>query len=157
MSKSIPATMDQALAKIRKYLDENKPAEAIEFISRFGAANAALKNLYGVCLMRTGQLDKALEVYRGICIGHGVSLKSDAPIAHMVNYATVLLQHRNVAGCQDVLRHIEQSNHPGTARIQAALDRWRASLSSWERLKLRLSDYRPEKPIELESPLGVVS
>lgn len=157
MSKSNPASLQEALARIRALLDENRPKDAIELILRFGMSNAELRNAYGVCLMRAGELDKALEVYRGLCISDGVSLRMEAPTVQMVNYATVLLLKRNLSGCLSVLRHIQASSHPAAARLQTAIDRWKRSHTWFQRLRITLSDYAPATPIELDFPPGEVS
>ncbi|MBE7508518.1 MAG: hypothetical protein HS101_19860 [Planctomycetia bacterium] len=155
MSKSNPPTLERALAQVRDLLDQNKPSEAIELITRFGAKNEEIRNAYGVCLMRIGEYDKALEVYRGLCISQGVCLKPDAPIMHLINYATVLLLLQNVAGCIDILRQIPASSHPGAMRVQSAVDQWRKSLHWWQRLGW-LGGIEPNVAIDLDYPPGVL-
>lgn len=154
MSKSNPASLQEALARIRALLEQNRPMDAIELIRKTGMSNAELRNAYGVCLMRAGELDKALEVYRGLCISDGVSLKSKAPVVHLVNYATALLLKRNVPGCLSVLRHIPNSSRPAAARLLSAIDRWRRSHTWFQRLKSALSDRVPATSIELDFPPG---
>ncbi|HKQ49715.1 MAG TPA: hypothetical protein VJZ71_16700 [Phycisphaerae bacterium] len=156
MSKSNPATLERALAQVRDLLDQDKPGDAINLIMRFGAKNAEIRNAYGVCLMRLGEFAKALEVYRGLCISQGVSLKPDAPVVHLINYATVLLLLQNVAGCIDILRQIPASSHIGATRVQSAVDRWRRSLRWWQRLGW-LGGIEPNVAIHLDYPPGVLA
>ncbi|MBE7506191.1 MAG: hypothetical protein HS101_07870 [Planctomycetia bacterium] len=155
MRKSSPETQERAIALISDLLDQDKPADALDVIARFGAKNDEIRNAYGVCLMRLGELDKALEVYRSLCISQGVCLKPDAPVAHLINYATDLLLLQNVAGCIDILREIRASSHPGAARVQSAVDQWRRSLRWWQRLSL-LVGIEPDVAIRLEYPPGVL-
>lgn len=156
MNKSNPSTLERALAQVRDLLEQNKPGEAIELIKQYGSKNEAIRNAYGVCLMRIGEHGKALEVYRGLCISQGVCLRPDAPVVHLVNYATALLLLQNVAGCIDILRQIPASSHPGATRVQSAIDRWRKSLSFWQRLGL-LCGVEPGTAIQLNYPPGVLA
>lgn len=154
MSKSNFASLEQALAQVRKLVDEDNAREALDVIAKFGANSAEMRNAYGVCLMRAGDLDKAIETYRGLCVGEGVNLRSDAPPVHLTNFATALLLKGNLTGCLDILHHLQGSPHPAAARLQAAIDRWRQSLTWWQRLGLSTGAYEPRKPVDLGFPPG---
>lgn len=156
MSKSNPPTLERALAQVRDLLEQNKPREAIALITQFGAKNEQIRNAYGVCLMRIGEHDKALEVYRGLCISQGVCLKPDAPVVHLVNYATALLLLHNISGCMDILRQVPALDHPGAMRLRSAVDRWRKSLNLWQRLGW-LCGVEPGAAIQLDDPPGVLA
>ena len=100
MSKANPGSVSAALARVQSFLNERQPQKAIEFLMRTGMGNADLRNAYGVCLMRAGELDKALDVYQALCLSGTVCLKPNVPTLHRANYAAVLLRKGNLSGCR---------------------------------------------------------
>lgn len=149
MSNSKPANTAHALAKVRALAAENNVGGAIEYIKSIGMSNVQLRNAFGVCLIRAGELDKATDTFRALCVGEGVVLKSDADPLHLTNYATALLLKGNVSGCLNILQHLRDSEHAATARLRDAVERWRASLSWWQRFNVNLGTYEPGEQIEL--------
>lgn len=157
MSRSNPVTLEQALTQVRDLLDNDRPRDAIDLIAKFGANNSELRNAYGVCLMRAEEYEKALDVYRNLCVGQGVALKSDAPVVHLVNYATALLLQQNVEGCLDILQKLRPLSHSAAIRLQTAVDRWRQSLPWWQRLGMKIGAIEPNVKVKLDFPPGGLS
>jgi hypothetical protein len=154
MSKQNFKSNTEALARARELLDENRPKDAAELLQKGGLSNSTLANAYGVCLMRCGELDKALEVYRNLCMSTSVCVKRDARAEQLANYATALLLKRNLSGCVRALREIRDPSHVAAVRLQDAIHQWKRSLSWTQRVRLRLWDHVPSQPIELGFPPG---
>jgi hypothetical protein len=119
--------------------------------------NAELSNAYGVCLMRAGELDKAVDVFQGLCLSSSVCFKLDASALCLANYATALLLKGNVSGCVGVLRQARNQAHPAVRRLLDAIARWRSSLSWVERLRMVTSGRLLEKPVDLGREPGDVT
>lgn len=130
-------------------LDQQKPLEAAELVAQYGTGEPKLRNALGVCLMRAGELGRALDLYKALCVEEGVVLRHNLPTPYLVNYATVLLLMRNVSGCAAVLHQMNGSDHPALARLRAALDRWINSHGWFTRFRIRNMDHVPAAPIEL--------
>ena len=154
MSKHNFKSLAEALARVQALLDENRPQDAAELLRRSGISNSTLSNAYGVCLMRCGELDKALDVYHNLCLSTSVCVKRDVPAEHMANYATALLLKRNVSGCRAVLQQIRESSNPAVVRLRSAIYQWEQSLSWAQRIRLKLLGRMPSRPIELPFPPG---
>jgi hypothetical protein len=149
MSKDNPGSVCEALARVQSFLSEGRSDKAIEFLSRLGMGNPDLSNAYGVCLMRAGALDKAVEVYQNLCLNGSVCVKLNASTLHLANYATALLLKGNLSGCWAVLRQARDPSHPAVRRVQDAIQHWRRSLSWIQRLRMTLTDHPPGKPVDL--------
>ncbi len=154
MKTSNNGILEQAIVNIRKLLAENRETEALEFVTRVGPGDDRMRNALGVCLMRVGNLDAAINVYRGFCIDEGVSLKSDVSPLHLVNYATALVLKGNVGGCLTILHQLRGSRHPAADQLEAVVERWRSALPWWRRLGLKLGTYEPREGPDLGFPPG---
>jgi Flp pilus assembly protein TadD len=154
MSKANPGSTRESLAQVQSFLNEGQPERGIEYLLRIGTHNAELRNAYGVCLLRAGQIDKALELYQTLCLNGSICLKRDVPTLHMANYATALLCAGNLAGCQAALRQVRDPAHPAVTRIRDAIQRWRQSLTWLQRMRSCFGDRLAERPVELGFDLG---
>lgn len=154
MEKLNHGSLERAIANIRGLLAENREKEALELVTRLGPGDDKMRNAYGVCLMRVGKLDAAIDVYRGLCIDEGVSLNSNTPPLHLVNYATALALKGNVGGCLAILQHLRESRHPAVDRLRAVVERWCSALPWWRRLGLKLGTYEPREGPDLGFPPG---
>jgi hypothetical protein len=150
-----PEKAGEVLAVVRKLLNEGKPKDAIDRLRRFGATCPELTNAYGVCFMRAGEMAKAVELYRNLCIGEGgVCLRPDVSIVFKRNFATALLLAGNVAGSLSVLREISREDDPGVVRLRAEIARWKRSLTWLERCWFAMSGEAPKRPVVLDFPPG---
>ena len=150
-----PEKVSDVLALVRKLLDAAKPENAIELIQKQGTRSAELTNAHGVALMRNGDAAKAVEVYRSLCINEsGFSIRQNVPTTIKVNYATALLLANNVTGCLATLREINEKNNPNVLKLRAAINRWRRSLSWWQRLAFAWYGAEPNRPVPLDFPPG---
>jgi hypothetical protein len=150
-----PEKVSDVLALVQTLLDVGKPKEAVELLRKYGMGSSELSNAYGVALMRAGEAVKAVEVYRRVCLDvSGVCLKAKLPTVLKANYATALLLAKNVSGCLVLLREIAQEQDPYMQKLRAAIDRWRRSLSWWERLAFDWYGADPDKPVPLDFQPG---
>jgi hypothetical protein len=156
MSNANPGSVREALLRVEAFLHAGQPGKAIEFIVRCRVGSAELTNAYGVCLMRAGELDKAIDVFQGLCLSGSVCFKTNVSALHMANYATALLLKGNVSGGVGVLRQTRDQSHPAVRRLLSAVARWRGSLSWIERLRMVMSGRLQDKPVELGGEPGEV-
>ena len=148
-----PERSSDVLELVRARLNEGKPREALDLLRRYGISSEELRNAYGVCLMRTGELAKAVEAYRDLVIDRsGVCLKPEAPAVFKTNFATALLLTNNVSGCLSVLKEVGPAQHPAVIRLRAAIARWRCSLGWRQRIAFALYGKEPGKPVLLDGP-----
>ena len=149
MSKSNLGSTHEVLARVQSLLHEGQPNKAIELLSRCRMGNPELSNAYEFCLLRAGELDKAVDVYQGLCLNGSVCFKPGSSTLHLVNYATALLLKGNVSGCLAALHRAPDPSHPAAQRLLDAIQRWQRSLGWVQRLRMALASYRPAKPVEL--------
>lgn len=150
----IPETSAEMLAVLAQKLNAGKVREAADQLRHYGTGSHELMNAYGVILMWSGDTAKAVDVYRHLVMGGGVSLRSDLPVLYKTNFAAALLLNGNVSGCQGVLDEIDQEHNAGVIRLRLAIRRWKKSLSPWRRLWFMLSGEAPKQSVTLNFPPG---
>jgi Flp pilus assembly protein TadD len=154
MSKTNPASVDEAISRVQSLLSEGQVRKAIELLLRADMGNSELRNAYGVCLMRAGELDKAVDVYQSLCLNGTICLKPNVSTLHMANYAAALLLKGNLSGCLAALHQAPDQSHPAAHRVKDAIQRWRRSLTWMQRLRLVVFGHLPEKPVDLGTEPG---
>ena len=111
-----------------------------------------LKNNRAVDLLRTGQIEKSLEILRGLLFpGDGVIMRDDVPPAIKANFVTALLLKQNIEAAESWLRHESRSSHPRFDELKSAIAVWRAGLSWSQKLGIR-----QKSPISLTFTPGEV-
>lgn len=146
---------EQTWRKAISLLEKNEAKQAMELVSPHAKENHQLTNLYGVCLMRAGNPQAAVQVYRSLVLaGNGLDLRSDVPTVYVANYATALFLADNIPGGYQVLTQLaRREKHPAAAKLQDAMDRWFRGLSFWQRLNYRLGG-QPSIPVTFDFPPG---
>ncbi len=145
----------EALDRVRDLLNQNRAEEAADSVVRFGLGNIELINAYGVCLIRAGHVDKALETYRNLCLdSNGVTLKANVPSVPVANFATALLLKGNVRGCLETLAHVRDGADPPITRVREAVERWKRSLGVLQRAKVAMFGEVPAGSVSLGFPPG---
>lgn len=133
---------------VRRLMDGNQLDAALK-LAREGGGTAWLKNARGVCLMRMGKHQEALDLYRGLVLQSGtIWMRPESPTACKVNFATALLLAGHPAGCDGVLAEINREDHPAVIRLRLALKQWKSELSVWQRLLLAIGQ-EPSHPATL--------
>jgi hypothetical protein len=149
-----PADIAEVLCRAGQMLEEEGPRKAFELLAKSREASPWLTNARGVCLLRMGETQRALELFRGLAMaasGHG--LNNDAPTQFKTNYATAQLLAGNMTGCIVALGQARDEGHPAVQNLRAALRSWRQGLSFWEKVCSALgADIG--RPVELDFPPG---
>jgi predicted Zn-dependent protease len=143
-----PPEHSAVLNQVEKLLQAGQPKQALDLLARSKDHSPWSTNAAGVCLLRLGQADRAVELYRNLVLS-GLFLRPDVPTAWKVNFATALLMADNLAGCVRVLAEIQEEDHPGVQRLRAALQSWHDRLSVWEKIRWLLGG-QPARRVELD-------
>lgn len=149
------AGQDEVLARVRRHLDDGRPEKALEAIRRAKAKSVWLTNAAGVCQLRLGDAQAAVETFRGLVVTGGIQLRDDIPPVFKLNFAAALLAAGNIDGFLSALSEVGDQ-HPAAGRYRDAYRRWLAGHSRWQQLKMALGG-QPSRPFEADFPLGEVS
>jgi hypothetical protein len=150
------ANMTAALQHIRELLEHNRPDEALNFITHSDNGAPEMENARGVCLLRVGRLDEAIEVLRDVTYQGLLDIPDDAPALFQVNLAVAMLRANRVkGGALMIADRLNGNEHPEAARLKAAVRQWKESLGPLGRLCCRLGLY-PAKPVPLDERAGAV-
>jgi len=133
-SRQWPADVADLLGRAAQLLEAGAALKALDLLSRADGGPWVV-NARGVCLLRLGDAERALEVFRGLALGTaGFGLKEDAPTVFKTNYATAQLLSGKMTACVVTLSQTRDEGHPAVQRVRAAIRRWERSLSFWERI-----------------------
>ncbi len=108
----------------------------------------------GVCLMRAGRVENAVDVYRAFVLTPGTLLeRPDVNNAYKRNFATALLIRGLPSGALTVLKDTREPDHPMAVRLYAAIKQWEKSLSWLRRLDWKINSIEPANcriPLDFE-------
>lgn len=151
------ANMSAALQHIRELLDQDRPDEALNIVTRSGDDSPEMNNARGVCLLRLGRLDEAVKVLQDItCQGVAAGMSHHAPSLFQVNFAIAMLRaNREKGGALLISDWLNGNEHPEAARLKAAVRQWKKSIGPLGRLRCRLGAY-PATPVPLDERAGAV-
>lgn len=142
------------LHQVQALLEQGRPEHALELLRPVRRCSGVMENAYGVCLLRSGQLEQATSVFRSLVLsGTGFSLRPNVPTVFKTNYGTALLLGMHVDGCVSVLNQIEDQQHPAVARLRTAIEQWKTSLSRLRRLLISFAGL-PDGKVPLGFPPG---
>ena len=145
------------LDRVRQLLDEGRPEKAVDVLHRIGSDSPVIRNAYAVCLMRMGETEKAVSVYRRLLLpDDGVVLRDDAPVLFKTNFATALLMENNLSGCIGILNDMKDEQAPSVKRLRNALTRWRKSVGWWRWLLVARFGMSPARPVPMDFAPGEV-
>ena len=148
-----PPEARAVMSQVELFLRAGQPRRALDLLARGKVQSPWATNATGVCLLRLGQADRAVELFRPLVLAGSLFVRPDVPTAWKVNFATALLLTDNLSGCVEVLADIQEEDHPGVQRLRAALREWRGRLSLWERVRWFLGE-QPDRRVELDFPPG---
>jgi tetratricopeptide (TPR) repeat protein len=143
----------------RIYVDARRCMDAGDYekarqILNAGGSSDDMKNAKGVCLMRLGQFDEALRLYRNLVLQSGTMwMRPDVPVTWKVNFCTALLLAGHSAGCAASLAEINRNAHPAVVKLREAIADWKRGLSLWERFLWWIGQ-EPQHPVTLKFPPG---
>lgn len=139
--------------QIEKLLQAGQPKKALDVLARTKDHSPWSTNAIAVCLLRLGQAEQAVELFRNLVLSGSLFLRRDVPTAWKVNFATALLMTDNLPGCIQVLRDIQEEDHPGVQRLRKAIRQWEKELSLWEKIQWHLGG-QPARCVRLNCPPG---
>jgi hypothetical protein len=141
--------LSELLDHIGRLLQEGKPKKALDVLTRSSADSREAVNARGVCLLRLGEVRRAIELFRGLVLAPGgLVLRPDVPTTFKTNFATALLMDGNIAGCTSVLSDVREEEHPAVRKLRAAIRRWKEGMSFWEKVSWHLGS-APDRAVEL--------
>lgn len=148
---------DEALDRVLAALSAGSNRNAVEIAERAGRGTPELRNAYGVALMRTGAAQRAVDVFRPICLdASGIGLRAKAAPEFVANFAAALALSGNVSGAEAILHDLNQDTHPAVRSVRDAIARWRNSMTWWDRLLFSLYGRQPKRAISFEQPAGSI-
>jgi hypothetical protein len=149
-----PAEVADVLAKVERQLQEGEVIRALEAIGRARISSPWLANAAGVCQLRLGNTQTAVDQFRALVLASGgLILREDVPTAFKTNYATALLASGNLSGGIRVLEEIRDEDNPLVERLRSAIHDWKKSLTMWQTVTWYLGG-EPPRPLVLDFPLG---
>lgn len=138
---------------VRGLLNSGKPDQALQYIDRNGQNNQPMVNARGVCLMRLGRVEAAVEVLRDLTFHGLVCIPSDTPPLYQANYATALLMKGYTQEALEILASLAPNQHPYIAALYETVAEWKKTLNVFLQLSCRIKLY-PSKRIPLKYPPG---
>ena len=146
-------TPQEKLEYLREMLTAGDVPKALAILQKDGCRTPELKNALGVCLMRDGKIDQAMQVLRELVFGKLICIPSDTPPLYQANYATVLLckQYNQVA--IGIIRNLPTSAHPYIVQLRWCIGQWQKKLPFGRRMLSRVGFY-PAAAIPLTMPPG---
>lgn len=148
-TSAMPPEIADAVQQAQKLLQAGDPAKALDLLSRVKGRSPWLTNAMAVCHLRLGNSQAAVDILRGLVLASGgVVMRADMPTVFKVNFAAALLSIGNQGGCQSVLSEIGPG-HPSADRLRACIDRWRNSLTLWEKFSWYMGG-QPDRPVSLD-------
>ena len=118
-------------------------AGAADFLTQAGR-DPQVRNALGVCLMRIGSVDKAVDVFRSFVLIPGTVLeRPEVSNASKRNFATALLMKGFPSGTLSILTAIDDPGHPMSVRLYSAIKQWEETLSWFRWLDWKLNWVEP--------------
>lgn len=135
--------------QIEQFLQAGQPKKALDVLARTKVQSPWSTNAIAVCLLRLGQTDRAIELFRSLVLSGSLFLRRDVPTAWKANFATALLMANNLFGCIQVLRDIQDEHDPNVQRLRGVIRRWQRELSMAEKFQWFLGG-QPARPVVLD-------
>lgn len=145
--------LDGLFKNVDQFLKSGSPEKALQLISKSKNNSVWVKNATGVCQLRLGKPQVAIDIYRSILITNGVFLRSDAPPVFKINFAVALLMNNNLTGFYSALSEVKDEDHPSVIKLKNTVKDWKKKLTVWQKLQL-ICGTHPAVPIELGFPPG---
>lgn len=139
------------LQRVRPLLEAGDARSALALIERYGSDTLELKNARGICLLRLGQIEKALRLFSSIVLHQGTTyMVQGLPNTFKTNFATALLLANNVSGCVAVLDEINDEKDPAVIRLRKAVEDWKGRLNPLRRILFNLYGESSRPPVTLD-------
>ncbi len=139
--------------RVRMLLEQGRPSEALKLIDHPGQDSASMKNAQAVCLLRLGKVQEAISLLRDITFQGFVCIPSDTPVVYQANFITAMLMANHKDSVFDTIDRLDDKQHPGIAKIKAAVEKWEKGLNIFQKLLYKMDIY-PKKAIDIDFPPG---
>lgn len=124
------------LQKAIALADASSPDMALALLNHSRSQVDFLKNARGVCLLRVGDIEGAVHLFRSLVLASGCTwMKTESPVIQRTNMCTALLISGRVSGCVQLLSEIPEQQHPSVVRLRQTLESWHAGLSRLQRIQ----------------------
>jgi len=146
---------EEVLINIRELLNTDQAEKALQLIHRTGSQLPEMKNAQGVCLLRLGRIEGAIDVLRELVFQKQLCIPENTPPLYQANYATaLLLKHYNQMAIE-IIKSLPNSDHPYIGQLVQAIHQWQQSLPlhQWFRCLVKLY---PPTPVTLKFQPGQV-
>lgn len=145
----------ERLTIVKQLLDQDKPHEARKLLT--GARSPAETNALGVCLLRLGKHQEAIQLFRGLVLPNGGVLTSnDVPASYRLNFASALLADGNYDGFLSLLNGVEPYDHAEVKRLRDTHAQWLQTISFGRKLLWQLGILEPSSWPTLPVPAGTL-
>ncbi len=148
-------TSQNTITYIQKLLASNEIEKALHYIDRKGSPTPELRNALGVCLMRLGESEKAVNILRELVFQKYLSIPRETPPLFQANYATALLMKCYNQMAIEIIETLSPSDHPYIALLHDAVAQWRNTLPLHRRFLSKLG-LHPNTRIVLNFPPGQI-
>lgn len=141
--RDIQIAKPPALQKAMALIQRNDYAAAANLLSSAGR-DLHIRNALGVCFMRMGKVDEAVNLFRSFVLIPGTTTeRPEISNACKRNFATALLMKGMPSGTVSVLVDTQDIEHPMAVRIFAAIKQWEKTLSWFRRMDWKLCNCEP--------------
>lgn len=149
----LQSNKDKVWTRVIDKLEHNEPAKALDLIAPHSKDDTDFSNLHGVCLMRCGNPEEAVKVYRNLVLtANKLELREDVPVIYKVNFATALLLSESYSGGLRILNELtDNTSEPAVAQLQSAVDSWLKKFNLWQKLNFKIGGH-PSVRFTMDSP-----
>ncbi|OYW15989.1 MAG: hypothetical protein B7Z55_14405, partial [Planctomycetales bacterium 12-60-4] len=134
-----PPHIAQVLDQIQQALDAADWDRAQGILNRTRLPSPWMSNAIGVCQIRGGHADAAVQTYRRLVLSSGgLQLRDDIPVVCKLNFALALLCSENFDGFESIFAQLSNETHPAVEEVRRAYQEWRSSLTLWQRVRKSL-------------------
>lgn len=145
---------ESVVKKVASLADAGQLEQAIHQLASSNLLTGDIRNARGVCLMRMGRVDDAVQLYRSLVLMSGCTwMMPNLPVIYRTNFATALLMSGRRIGCLDCLLEITERDHPSVVRLRKALRDWEHGFD-WRQWLCWKIGVEPRVPVALSFPPG---
>lgn len=136
--------------------EEGRYEQALKLARVKRGQSLDVQNAEGVCLMRLGRPEAAVQLFRGLVLNPGCTwMRRDRPVHYKVNFATALLLNGLTAGCLHMLSDLNGETTPMVDQVKGAIRKWEKSLPVFAWLDWKIYRVAPSsRPVTLDFPPG---
>jgi hypothetical protein len=148
---AVRTEVSDPVARARNLLNEGRPEDAMETLTRTGQRGRDATNIRGVCLLRLGRHEEAVKLFRSMVFPDGAfTIPESVPASPRVNYVTALLLDGNVTVALSLLDQLDRQ-HPEAIRLLGAVRDWKKRIGLIRRVLLVVGII-PSAPVTIDRP-----